>query len=596
MATLNKPLVPKRKRMSVSNAAVHRFQTMANLERGQPRPSSYSQIFQPAELVSRGRNSMAIDSCLPTIASQTSFLGPVDPSVLPFATKFIGYPALSMLRQNIIIQNAVATYAQEMTKKWVEVKGDDQGNDNKAARPHSAKAPLPGLGQPVEKPVASPGAGDSDQEKGSLAEDAKRVAGYGKKWKAEALFRSIMEEVGFSGGCLVFIDNGDTNLAAPMPLNKRGIPKGSIKGFRILEPMNCYALNYNASNPLSPDYFVPTHWMILNQKVHASRLLYFTQNNLPFLLKPAYNFFGVPIPQMILDYLYNFERSRDAAARLIRNYSKRIISTDMSAVLVSGLCEDGEVDDAMDVESIFNRVRIMQLTEDNDGYLLLDKDREQFDQITTSLSGMMEMVSQQMELVALVLKIPVTKLFGTPPRGFNATGDAEKEDFANFISGMRKQILQDNVEKFYKIIQLSEAGYVVEELEYTWPDLREATEEQKANIRQLDAQTGSTLVQAGIIDAIEERQRLAATEDSGYQFIDAEDWEEPLDGDPFGEGGESQTEEDASQGTAGNGVGSPGGEVSEEATGNDRADAGGNQGGIEVKSKPRLPLRPKTAA
>ena len=85
------------------------------------------------------------------------------------------------------------------------------------------------------------------------------------------------------------------------------------------------------------------------------------------------------------------------------------------------------------------------------------------------------MVSQQMELLTLVAKIPVTKLFGTPPRGFNATGDSEKEDFNNFIGGLREDIPQDNIEKFYRIIQLNEAGNIDESLEYVWPDARETS-------------------------------------------------------------------------------------------------------------------------
>lgn len=459
--------------------------------------STFEEVFrgQDARKRPQSKHDLVGDSAL---ADFGPIYGPINPMLLPFTVEFIGYPTLAMLRQNILVQNIVTTYAEEMTKKWVEVSpGDDTVTE----------------------------------------EDVEDVRQLDKEWKTEDFFRDCLIESGFSGGCLAFIDNGDTNLEAPLTLDEKSFPKDSLRGFRIVEPMNAYAMGYNAYDPLAPNYFVPQYWNIQGKDVHASRFLYFAETNLPLLLKPAYNFFGIPMPQMLLDYVYNFERSRDSAARAIRNHSLLGLLTDLSQLLQSGISETNP-------QSIINRIRVMQATRDQDGIALLDKATEEFFQITTPLTGMMELTSQQLELLALVTRLPVTKLFGTPPRGFNASGDNYQEDFAHVISGRIKRILHDNVVKYHKIIQLNKHGRFIEALDYKWPDIREMSEKEKADIRLVDAQADAALVTATIIDPSESRERLAGTPNSGYEGIyigDADAEEE----DEFEQSVVSEPEEDA---------------------------------------------------
>lgn len=437
---------------------------------------TFAEAFKGAQVLSSKEKTSLVGDSYPipgwNLRGPGEFLGGIRPELLPFQVEFIGYPALALLRQNIIIQNIVVTYAEEVTKKWV-------------------------------KPVAQ----DDDVDD----EIIKGIERLGKEKKAEDFFRKCFEEMGFNGGCLAFIDVGDQDLQTPLSLTPESITPGSLKGFKIIEAFNTFCPTYNSSHPLDENYFVPEIWNVYGTEVHASRFLYFAQTTLPMLLKPAYNFFGIPLPQMILDYLYNFQRSRDASAMAIRNHSLLGLKTDMQGVLQSGFCPG-------DPSSIINRIRMMQGTRDQNGIALVDREEEFFN-ITTPLSGLMELNSQQMELLALVTRLPVTKLFGTPPRGFNATGDSEKEDFGNVIMGLQKRILQENVEKYYAILQLNAWGKYYPNVDYIWNDPREMTEKDKAEIQNTLAQRDAALVGANIIDATEARESLAAREGSGYENI-----------------------------------------------------------------------------
>lgn len=415
--------------------------------------------------------------------------GPINPALLPFAVEFIGYPALAMLRQNILVQNIATMFSEEMTKKWVKI---------------------------------SPGDDDVTEE------DVKRVRELDKKWKGERFFRECAEECIYSGGCLAYIDVEDTNLEAPMNLDSASIPTGTLKGFKILDPAIVHAEGWQSSDPLKDNYYLPEFWRVRGKSVHKSRFLYFAETSVPEMLKPAYNFFGISMPQMLLDYIYNFERTRDAMIRAMRNHSLLGLETDMSQILQGG-----------EARGLLNRLRIMQATRDQDGIAAINMGSEKFFQITTPLSGFMELGSMQLELLALASRGPVTKLFGTPPRGFNASGDNYQADFASVIHGRQKRILHENVVKFHKIIQLNEYGRFIENLEYEWPDTREMTDKEKAEINKLKAETDSALVTAGIALPEEVVVALVNDPERGYQgVIDLE---------------ERDDEEEAEEGTEENG-------------------------------------------
>lgn len=406
--------------------------------------------------------------------------GPINPNLLPFSMEFIGYPALALLRQNIMIQNIVTVFQEEMTRKWV---------------------------------VPSP----SDES--VTEDDVRALVKLDNRWNGQSLFRRAVGEQLYSGGCLVFIDVGDDNLEAPLNLDPVSIPKGSLKGFRLVEPMNCYAMGYNAYDPLAENYFVPQYWNVQGRDVHASRFLYFAENELPVLLRPAYMFFAIPLPQLLLDYVYNFERSRDSAARALRNHSLLGLMTDLSSILQTGSCSGNP-------QSIINRLRIMQATRDQDGIALLNKETEEFFQITTPLSGVHELVEQQLHMMSFASRIPATKLFLTPPKGFSTTDEMSEQNWAQVVNGRQVRQLEDNVVKFHKIIALNEWGRTLGTLNYQWPDVRDMSTKEKAELQNQLAQRDSTLVGAQILDASEVRERISADVESGYSGIyTGDEWE-----------------------------------------------------------------------
>lgn len=398
---------------------------------------------------------------------------------------FIGYAALSLLAQHPLIRAIVQTLADEMTRKWIEfgARGEDEA-------------------------------------------DAKRVKALDdsvKKFHTKEYLNAAMATCGYMGGAMLFLDMGDdakssagaAELQTPLTLDSGKIPKGKFKGFRLIEPINCYPAPYNADNPLAEGYYKPDAWLVQGRKVHATRMLRFVQNEPPILLKPSYNFFGIPMAQMALDYVDRFDTVRIAVAKLVKRFSTSILKTDMSQMLNGGGYEDAA--------SLKARAAIWSMQGANDGLLTLDKDGEEFEQQNTPLSGLGDIVSQQLELLAAIARTPAVKLLGISPKGMNATGEYDESNWYDHVASQQSKVFADPLDFAIKVIQLSESGHIDDDLTHAFLPLHELSETEKSTNRKSNADTAAVYIDRGILSVEEERARLAADPDSGYDSLDVDD-------------------------------------------------------------------------
>lgn len=397
---------------------------------------------------------------------------------------FIGYAALSLIAQHPLIRAIVQTHADEATRKWIKFggKGSEEG-DNDAVQALTAAT---------------------------------------EKFDVKGFFNQAMATTGYHGGAMLFIDMGDdTDKAAgvaevktQLTLDSAKIPKGKFKGFRLVEPINCYPAPYNASNPLKDGYYKPNAWYVMGKEVHASRLLRFVQNEVPLLLKPAYNFFGIPLAQMALDYVDKFDSVRQSVARLVERFSISILATDMSQILMNG---------SDDVTSLQARAQIFNTFKSNDGLFLVDKEGEEFVQVNTPLAGLSDILAQMLELLAAIGRTPAVKLLGISPKGFNATGEYDESNWYDNVSSDQSKIFAANLNLAIKVIQLSEFGSIDEDLTHTFVPLHEMSEKEKAEIRTANATSNGAYIDRGVVSQEEVRAQLAADPDSGFDSLNVDD-------------------------------------------------------------------------
>lgn len=414
---------------------------------------------------------MAMDACINHIIDMCA------PEWQALAVpRFLGYPMLSNIAQDPLIRSGIEVIVDDMTRKFID--------------------------------LTSKGENDLSTSIAELESDL-------QSFQIKSIFNRALATTGYQGGCLVYVDVGeldDEEKKTPLYLDAATFKKGSFRGLRIIEPINLYPGRYDTLDPTSEDYFNPETWFVLGKEYHRSRFLYFAQNEVPLILKPLYNFFGISLAQQVLEYVQNFTENRRSAQRLLNKFSLTIWRTDMSQFLSGGDCN-----------SLTQRVKYFNAQRSNDGTVLLDKETEEMEQINTPLSGVTDIVSMSLDLAPVILGISKDKYFGDLPKGLNASSEGTNRIYYDKIQSLNEKICYDNVVKVLKILQLNRYGEIDDNISFQFAPLWEMDERERAEINKVKADTAAVYLDRGALSAEEVRGALADNPDSGFSNIDVDD-------------------------------------------------------------------------
>ena len=402
--------------------------------------------------------------------------------------QFMGYGALQNLAQNGMIRACVSTVADDMTREWVEIRRAGEKDDR------------------IE----------DDELVSSLSAAMEQMC-------LKKVFHEAVELVGYEGGALIFIDTGakDTQLALPLDMSPKSaeLRKGCSLRFVVIDPVNVAPGTYNADDPLRADYFRPRDWLVLGRRVHASRLIRLVSNEVPILLRPAYNFFGVPQAQILWDYVQHFQENRTAVDRLLTKFSMTVFKTSMF--------EGGSIFGASDQVRMDERIKFMVQNMSNDGILAIDKNAEDILKLETPLSGLTDIVRQSLELLAAINRTPAVKLLGISPSGFNATGESDLRNYYDHIASMQHKQLFDGIKCALDCLQLHLYGQIDPNISFSFNALSEEDKQIQASTRKTRMETLSLLLDRDVISVEEARKALSEDPDSGFDDIDPEMVPEP---------------------------------------------------------------------
>jgi phage-related protein (TIGR01555 family) len=436
---------------------------------GQPRKPHAPPKLPPGVVPSGTQNPLSV----PMAMDNYNFLNNAGGSFCGLG--FMGYQYLAELFQRSEYRAPVETIAGEMTRKWVRFHGGDEA-------------------------------------KREELEEAFRTFAV-----RECCRLAVMHDGAFGRGQIYIVIKGqDTPKARRKPLNidEGNIAKGSLVGFKNIEPVWTTPLSYNSNDPTQPDFYRPVMWYIMGVETHADRLLTFIGRPLPDILKPSYNFSGLSLSQLIEPYVQRWLKTVDSINRLLSRFSFTYLKTNLMASLQQ---EDGGA------ASLTERARIFTAYCDMRGLGLIDMNEEEFEQLNTPLSGLSELQAQAQEHMAAPTHIPLVFLTGITPGGLNASSEGEIKVFYNYIAGEQQNLLDSNLRTMMRIVMLHLWGKVDEEISYEWVPLDSPTDKELAEMRKANADAGVSYVGAGILAAEEERERLRADPNSGYTFIEPGD-------------------------------------------------------------------------
>lgn len=296
------------------------------------------------------------------------------------------------------------------------------------------------------------------------------------------------------------------------PFNIDGIKKGSYHGFAVIDPywLTPELDEDGQTNPTSPSFYDPAYFRAPNGKrIHKSWIVRVVNTHVPDCLKPTYYYGSVPLPQMIYERMYCADKIANEAPQIAR--TKRLLIVDAN---VEELTKDNK-----------HASRIMQMINHfRDNFsVFFKKPGMEVKQIDTSLGEFDQLIMTQYQLVASIAQMPATKLLMVTPTGFQSTGEHEWKNYAQKLLDIQNNEYTPLLDMHYELL-----------LKSLYPDRDDLsvrvvfnpidipTKDQNATIEAREAQTASTLINAGVITPDEARTRMRTDEQGMYGFLDPE--------------------------------------------------------------------------
>jgi phage-related protein (TIGR01555 family) len=289
------------------------------------------------------------------------------------------------------------------------------------------------------------------------------------------------------------------------PFNIDGVTEGSYRGISQVDPYWCAPelQGIDVSDPASENFYEPTYWSIAGKRYHRSHLVLIRYSEVPDVLKPTYQFGGLPLPQLIWERVYGAERSANEGPQLLMSKRLNVVKTDL--------------DEAMaDPVKFVEKLQEFAERRDNFGVMPIGN-ADEYEQHETSLGDVDSVIMTEYQLVASVAEMPSTKLLGTSPKGFNPTGDFEMSAYRETLASIQEHEGTPFLNRHYQLLTKSTFGESLD-VEVVWNPLDEPTEVEQAQTGLAKAQTAQIYQDLGVVSAQQNQQKLKDDESSGYEF------------------------------------------------------------------------------
>lgn len=306
------------------------------------------------------------------------------------------------------------------------------------------------------------------------------------------------------------VDSDDPDYYAK-PFNIDGVRKGTYKGISQVDPYWTTPLMTaeTTADPSKQNFYDPDYWIISGQKYHRSHLVIQRGPDVADILKPTYYFGGVPLTQRIYERIYAAERTANEAPLLSLSKRTTVLHTDLDKV-------------AANQQAFEERMSTWTHFRDNYAVKILGKG-DVVEQMDISLADFDSVIMNQYQLVAAISETPATKLLGTSPKGFNATGEFEMKSYHEKLRSLQTHVMEPMLERHYLLLAKSQG--VDADVCISWNPVDTPTATELAELNDKKADTDQKNINMGAISPDDVRNRLKEDQTSGYNQLSEEEAE-----------------------------------------------------------------------
>ncbi len=317
----------------------------------------------------------------------------------------------------------------------------------------------------------------------------------------------------YGGGALIL---GTNDADSSLPLKPETVAQG---GLQFIHAVSRWQISYTEidRNPLSTTFGQPTMWQMAGEgvsvNIHPSRVIAFIGQPTVGMQSAMDQFWGDPLMVSIWDAVTNADLVQAGIAALVQeaktdtlkvpNFMSNIGTAEYEARFLRRV-------------EVANQAKSIMRTR------LIDKD-EEWDTQQVNFAGLPDVERQKLQLVAAACDIPVTRFLGEAPKGLNATGQGDEDNYNAMIAAKQENEARPTLSPLDEVLIRSALGARPPAVGYTWAPLADAEPKEAAEIEKLEAETIDLYQKSGLIpiEALAKTAQNRMVESGRFPGLDA---------------------------------------------------------------------------
>ncbi len=296
---------------------------------------------------------------------------------------------------------------------------------------------------------------------------------------------------------LIIIDGDQEELTETLDFDK--IMPDSYKGLMIFDRWSGITPSLEIIDDVNdPEFGKPKYYTINTEdkamttvKVHHSRILRFEGRALPYWERLAETQWGESEIEIVFEELKKRDNTSYNIAYLIFLANVRVLKMSDMGELISSTNAEAK-------KSLYNVLEAQNWLMSNMGMYIMDKE-DDFDMKQYSFGGLNEIYESFMLDVAGACEMPVTKLFGRAPAGFNSTGESDLKQYYETIETKQEEYLTPILDKLLPVIAMSCWGKIPDDFEWEYNPVMTVDNKELADLSGSYTDQVINAFQAGII-------------------------------------------------------------------------------------------------
>ncbi|WP_303229446.1 DUF1073 domain-containing protein [uncultured Dialister sp.] len=301
----------------------------------------------------------------------------------------------------------------------------------------------------------------------------------------------------FGGALGVMIVAGQGNDLSK-PLNLQMIVPGDFCGLLVFDRWNSIDTSVETVDDIrDPEFGLPKYYTVTDNntgecaKVHYSRVLRFTGDDLPYWESQAEQQWGASVIESVFDELKKRDNVSWNIAQLTFMASLRVLKMgDMGEMLSAA--------DEQTKEELYRTIQAQNWLMSNMGMQVIDAS-DDFQTHQYTFGGIADVYKQFMIDIAGAANIPATKLFGRSPEGMNATGESDLTNYYDMVAQEQEAKLRPILNKLLPVICMSTFGAVPDDLDFEFDPVSEPSDKDRSDLAKSEAENVVTVFNAGLI-------------------------------------------------------------------------------------------------